>query len=1141
MAERGTLKLPADPPSAAIDALGRTVQYLIDHPATYVWRKANTPALEMIATVFLNSAGLLFTALGVATLIGTPLGTVMALMRRFRATTFVLLLSVLAVSMPSFFLAMLLWMLNAQFYRTFDIPGLPAAGFGWDAHLIMPALVLATRPFAQIVQVTYVTVAEILREDFIRTAQSKGLRQRVILLRHVLRNAAVPILTTLSTSMRYSLASLPVVEFFFNWTGVGWTLLQSIDTRQPVLVVDLIVSLGVLFLLINLLLDFLYRLIDPRLRNAPAPAEKANERLGLRERFAGAWHAIIDWTHELRLSITRTKRTTSKLSPLVVSSHPLSDESIGATSGRLVRAALKNPAFIGGTLLVVAFLGLALFGEQLTATSPYATHSGVTKVDGELRAPPFAPTPSFPWGSDLVGRDIQALIFAGAKQTFALALFGAFARVFVGALMGAFAAWWQNSWFDRFVQGAIGVWAAFPATLLAMILILALGIQQGMWVFIVALCAVGWSEVAQTVRSQVSVLKHQQFIEGARAVGTRSFGIVLHHFVPNLVPALLVLAVLELGGVMLLLAELGFLNIFLGGGFRVEIGQAAGMAPVIFYFSDVPEWGALLANIRNWWRSYPWLAWYPGLFFFVAILAFNLWGEGLRRFLDESRINVSRLFNRFTVLGGAAMVVALVWVLQTNAPLSLYAPQARQFDAQLALQDIRQLASPEFQGREAGSADAQRAAEYIAARMVEIGLQPGDQDQYIQKTGCPVFRMKDTPSLELLETSGNVIESFVYRRDMVEYINLRQAIGQGQGRVIGLAMGVEPEANSNPNVDPYGLARQGLREKIILVDETRVAQIRNPRVAAGMLVVTRDDAKLKRRLVYHRDSALGSLSSPILYITPQVADRLLRTAGMSLDQFMQLQDTLEPNTLALTNDGATVRLAIPGAENMEELCYTVVGYLPGIGAQMREAGQNRGMDAQVIMVGAYYDGLGKDLTGAIYPGANDNASGVATMLEIARVMKQATYQPKKTVVFVAWSPGERGDGLSTWGVMQGSRSLNSLTVEAVVELSGVGAGNGSAMALGQGTSFRLAQLAQSAAGQLGYHTTTRGRSPHFGMYAMPGAGGRAALSAFISWDGADQIAHTSQDTIAQIDAVKLEQTGETTLLMLSILSRETEY
>jgi hypothetical protein len=61
------------------------------------------------------------------------------------------------------------------------------------------------------------------------------------------------------------------------------------------------------------------------------------------------------------------------------------------------------------------------------------------------------------------------------------------------------------------------------------------------------------------------------------------------------------------------------------------------------------------------------------------------------------------------------------------------------------------------------------------------------------------------------------------------------------------------------------------------------------------------------------------------------------------------------------------------------------------------------------------------------------------------------------------------------------------------------------------------------------------------MYAMPGAGGRAALSAFISWDGADQIAHTSQDTIAQIDAVKLEQTGETTLLMLSILSRETEY
>ena len=95
-----------------------------------------------------------------------------------------------------------------------------------------------------------------------------------------------------------------------------------------------------------------------------------------------------------------------------------------------------------------------------------------------------------------------------------------------------------------------------------------------------------------------------------------------------------------------LLADLGFLNIFVGGGFRADIGQSAGMQAIVYYFSDVPEWSALLANIRNWWRSYPWLAWYPGVAFFLAILAFNLLGEGLRRFLEESRVNIGRVRGR---------------------------------------------------------------------------------------------------------------------------------------------------------------------------------------------------------------------------------------------------------------------------------------------------------------------------------------------------------------------------------------------------------------------------------------------------------------------------------------------------------------
>ena len=83
-----------------------------------------------------------------------------------------------------------------------------------------------------------------------------------------------------------------------------------------------------------------------------------------------------------------------------------------------------------------------------------------------------------------------------------------------------------------------------------------------------------------------------------------------------------------MGGILMLLAELGYLNIFLGGGFQAIIADT-GRSSTVAYFSDVPEWAALIANVRDWWRSYPWMALYPGAAFFLSIMAFNILGEGL--------------------------------------------------------------------------------------------------------------------------------------------------------------------------------------------------------------------------------------------------------------------------------------------------------------------------------------------------------------------------------------------------------------------------------------------------------------------------------------------------------------------------------
>ena len=168
LAERGREHLPAQPLQAAWQALAQVGNYLVDHPQTYYWHKENVAALQVVSVTLMSSAGLLLLSLSLALVIGLSLGIVAALTKRKTSSALVMLLSVLGVSTPSFLFAMFLWVVNIWVHRTFDITVLPSAGFGWDTHLIMPTIVLAMRPLAQIAQVAYVSMRDILGQDYIR-------------------------------------------------------------------------------------------------------------------------------------------------------------------------------------------------------------------------------------------------------------------------------------------------------------------------------------------------------------------------------------------------------------------------------------------------------------------------------------------------------------------------------------------------------------------------------------------------------------------------------------------------------------------------------------------------------------------------------------------------------------------------------------------------------------------------------------------------------------------------------------------------------------------------------------------------------------------------------------------------------------
>ncbi|NIO68845.1 MAG: ABC transporter permease subunit, partial [Anaerolineae bacterium] len=256
---------------------------------SWYWIQEEIPVAEMLGRSLDKSLVLLCVAVALGGLIGVPLGIGAALVRRSHLSLVFLVLSIAGVSIPSFFMAFLLQILEVQLCRRMDLCLVPLGGFGWDRHIVLPALVLAARPIAQVASVSFATLTEVLDADYVRTARAKGLSARLVLIRHALPNAGVPILTALGTSLRFSLSSLPVVEVIFTWPGLGMLLLQAIQQYQVETATAAILCLGLFFIAINMGLERVYRVVNPRLREEQKRLTRGRSWL---ESLSGAWYSL---------------------------------------------------------------------------------------------------------------------------------------------------------------------------------------------------------------------------------------------------------------------------------------------------------------------------------------------------------------------------------------------------------------------------------------------------------------------------------------------------------------------------------------------------------------------------------------------------------------------------------------------------------------------------------------------------------------------------------------------------------------------------------------------------------------------------------------------------------------------------------
>jgi len=212
---------------------------------------------QLLVDAYTKSMVLVLLAVGLAAAGGILVGVLAAASRRSRVRGALLTFTTLTVSIPSFLLAILLILGGAELNARYGIRLWPTFGYGLDDHLIVPVLVLAARPFAQIANFAYVATEDVLKLDYIRTARAKGLVESVILARHALGNAAVPIIGAVATGLSIALSTLPVVEVFFSWPGLGFALLQAIRRFDAATTGTLLGSLAVTIAIVRLSLDAL--------------------------------------------------------------------------------------------------------------------------------------------------------------------------------------------------------------------------------------------------------------------------------------------------------------------------------------------------------------------------------------------------------------------------------------------------------------------------------------------------------------------------------------------------------------------------------------------------------------------------------------------------------------------------------------------------------------------------------------------------------------------------------------------------------------------------------------------------------------------------------------------------------------------
>ena len=269
---------------------------------------------------------------------------------------------------------------------------------------------------------------------------------------------------------------------------------------------------------------------------------------------------------------------------------------------RIVQALAANPLTLTGALIVLALVVLSVLAPVLTLYSPLETD-----LTNRLQ-----PSSAAHWlGTDDLGRDIFSRILHGTQLTLYIVVLVAVTAAPAGLLIGATAGF-LGGLTETILMRITDIFLAFPKLILALAFVAAMG--AGLNSAILAIALTSWPPIARIARAEALVIRQSDFIAAVRLMGASNARIILRHVMPLCMPSVIVRITLDMAGIILIAAGLGFLGL--------------GAQP------PAPEWGAMVSKGREFLTDQWWVATYPGIAIFIVSMGFNLLGDGLRDVLD---------------------------------------------------------------------------------------------------------------------------------------------------------------------------------------------------------------------------------------------------------------------------------------------------------------------------------------------------------------------------------------------------------------------------------------------------------------------------------------------------------------------------